>query len=51
MIYKNIKKLIERDAFNKDDLLKKIDTFYLFNRITEEEYKDLMTMLGIESDI
>ena len=47
MIYRNIKKLIERDAFNQDDLLKKIDTFYLFGRITEDEYKELMTMLGV----
>lgn len=46
MIYKKIKMLIERDAFNVDDLLKKIDTFYLFNRITEEEYKDLVSKLG-----
>lgn len=46
MIYKSIKKLIERDAFNKEDLLKKIDTFYLFNRITEVEYKQLLEMLG-----
>ena len=46
MIYKKIKLLIERDAFNVDDLLKKIDTFYLFNRITEDEYKELVSMLG-----
>lgn len=47
MIYKQIKMLIERDAFNVDDLLKKIDMFYLFNRITTEEYNDLMKMLGV----
>lgn len=47
MIYKKIKLLIERDSFNKDDLLKKIDTFYLFNRITEDEYRELLSMLGV----
>lgn len=48
MIYKNIKRLIERDSFDKDNLMKKIDMFYLFNRITEEEYKELMKMLGVD---
>ena len=47
MIYKQIKKYIERDAFNKDDLLMKIDNFYLFNRITTEEYRELLSMLGV----
>lgn len=51
MIYKNIKRLIERDSFDREDLSKKIDMFYLFNRITEEEYKNLMNLLGIERDI
>ena len=45
MIYRNIKKLIERNSYDINDLMKKVDTFFLFNRITEDEYKELMRML------
>ena len=47
MIYQNIKKLIERKSYDENDLIKKINTFYSYNRITTEEYRDLMSMLGI----
>lgn len=47
MLYKTLKKQIEKHGLT-EELKEKIDLFYLANRLTEEEYKDLM---GIVDEI
>ena len=42
---KMCKILIENKRYGKEDMLKKIDLFLLANRITEEEYKELINIL------
>lgn len=46
MIYARIKKLIEKGVYEKEDMLKKLDVFLLMNRITEEQYQELVGMMG-----
>lgn len=46
MIYARIKKLIEKGTYEKEDMLKKLDVFLLMNRITEEQYQELVGMMG-----
>ena len=46
MIYARIKKLIEKGAYEQEDMLKKLDVFLLMNRITEEQYQELVGMMG-----
>mgnify|MGYP001013974463 FL=1 len=46
MIYARIKKLIERGAYKKEDMLNKLDVFLMANRITEEQYQELIGMMG-----
>ena len=40
MTYARLKKLIERGAYNKEDMLNKLDVFLMANRITEEQYQE-----------
>lgn len=46
MIYARIKKLIEKGAYEKEDMLNKLDVFLMANRITEEQYQELIGMMG-----
>ena len=39
-------KLIERGAYEKEDMLNKLDVFLMANRITEEQYQELVGMMG-----
>lgn len=43
--YKMCKILIEKKRYEKDDMLEKLDVFLLANRITKEEYEELVGML------
>lgn len=45
MIYKMLKTKIERGTYDKDDLLKKMDLYLLKDRITEEQYNELFSMM------
>ena len=45
MTYARLKKLIERGAYKKEDMLNKLDVFLMANRITEEQYQDLIDWL------
>ena len=45
MTYKMCKTLIERKRYEKEDMLEKLDVFLLANRITKEEYEELVGML------
>lgn len=43
--YKMCKTLIEKKRYEKDAMLEKLDVFLLANRITKEEYEELVGML------
>lgn len=43
MLYIIIKKMIERK--NTDNLAEKIDVFYAYNKLTKDEYRELIEML------
>ena len=46
MTYARLKKLITKGAYEKEDMLKKLDVFLMANRITEEQYQELIGMMG-----
>ncbi len=45
MTFDRLKKLIENGKYNKEDLLNKMDIFLLCNRITNENYQELLKMM------
>lgn len=45
MLYKNLVKVITRGTYDKDDLLKKMDIYLLYNRITNEQYEELVALM------
>ena len=45
MTYKNCKKLIENNRYEYNDMLGKLDVFLLVNRITTEQYYELVKMM------
>lgn len=45
--YALCKKVIENDAYDsKEDMLFKLDVFFLNNRINQQEYDELVGVLG-----
>lgn len=46
MTYKNCKTLIEAGRYQHEDMLNKLDVFLLANRITEEQYKELVDLMN-----
>lgn len=46
MTYARLKKLITKGAYEKGDMLNKLDVFLMANRITEEQYQELIGMMG-----
>lgn len=46
MIYKLCKKEIINGNYDKDDMLKKLDTYLLKNRITNEQYEELTNLVN-----
>lgn len=45
MTFERLKKLIENGKYKKEDLLNKMDIFLLCNRITNENYQELLKMM------
>ncbi len=45
MTFERLRKLIENGKYNKEDLLNKMDIFLLCNRITNENYQELLKMM------
>ena len=45
MTYARLKKLIERGAYDIEDMMNKLDVFLMANRITEEQYQELVGMM------
>ncbi len=42
MLYEILKSLIEKNAFQKEDMTNKLNVFYTFSQITVEQYAELM---------
>ena len=46
MTYKNCKKIIESRNYNKDVMMNMLDTFLMRERITIDEYNELIELMG-----
>ena len=46
MIYKLMKRIIEKGNYDKDSTLQKLDVFLMADRITVEEYQELVEMIN-----
>lgn len=46
MAYKLMKRIIERGNYDKDATMDKLDAFLAADRITAEQYKELVEMMG-----
>ena len=44
--YESTKIMIQSGNYEKESMLKKLDIFLNFNRITLEEYQELVQMIG-----
>ena len=45
LTYEACKRVIQNRVFDKEDLLKKMDIFLLNNRLSKEQYNELITLL------
>ena len=45
MTYARLKKLIENGAYDKESMMNKLDVFLMANRITEEQYNELVSLM------
>lgn len=48
MTYERCKKLIQNGSYEREDMLKKLDVFLLADRITTEQYNELVSMMKKE---
>ena len=46
MTYKLMKRIIEKGNYDKDNTLQKLDVFLMVDRITVEEYQELVEMIN-----
>lgn len=46
MTYNLCKRLIQLGNYQKDDMLNKLDVFLLNNRITQEQYNELVELMS-----
>ena len=46
MTYARLKKLITNGAYDKNDMMNKLDVFLIANRITEAQYEELVGLMG-----
>lgn len=46
MTYARLKKLIENGAYDKESMMNKLDVFLMANRITEEQYNELVSLIA-----
>ncbi|MHB9945596.1 hypothetical protein CF095_09375 [Clostridium botulinum] len=42
MLYKVLKSLIEKKAYEKEDMTNKLNVFYTFNQLSVKQYAELM---------
>lgn len=45
MAYKLMKRIITRGGYDRDEVMNKLDAFLTADRITAEQYKELMAMM------
>lgn len=45
MAYKLMKRIITRGNYDRDEVMNKLDAFLAADRITAEQYKELMAMM------
>lgn len=45
MAYKLMKRIITRGGYDRDEVMTKLDAFLAADRITAEQYKELMAMM------
>lgn len=45
MAYKLMKRIITRGGYDRDKVMNKLDAFLAADRITAEQYKELMAMM------
>ena len=48
MAYKLMKRIIERGGYDRDDVMNKLDAFLAADRLTVEQYEELVAMMGEE---
>lgn len=48
MAYKLMKRIIERGDYDRAETMDKLDAFLAADRITPEEYRELVAMMGNE---
>ena len=46
MTYARLKKLITNGAYDKNNMMNKLDVFLMANRITEAQYEELVGLMG-----
>lgn len=46
MTYARLKKLITLGTYQREDMLSKLDVFLMGNRITQEQYTELVALIG-----
>ena len=46
MTYARLKKLITNGAYDKNDMMNKLDVLLMANRITEAQYEELVGLMG-----
>lgn len=47
--YTMLKTKITQGTYDKADMLKKMDVYLMFNRITAEQYEELALLMGAEA--
>ena len=45
MLFKVLKNLINNKYYSKEDIQDRVDVFMAYNRITEEQYAELMNLI------
>lgn len=46
MVYKLMKRIIESGKYDAVDMQTKLDVYYAYGRITQEEYEELSAMIA-----
>lgn len=48
MVYKLMKRIIERGSYYKADMQTKLDVYLAFDRVTQEQYEELSALIQAE---
>lgn len=46
MLFDLIKTMVTKGTYEKEDILKKMDVFLLNSRLNEEQYNEIVTLMG-----